>query len=582
MKLSVHAPITLITLLSIAFTCHAADISLSTECWNSNGWMENGYGNYFVVFSNSAAYPVSVIACESSWKNFGYSNAESLDFTIAPTSTYTLTRHGHLLSSVVKQYGSATPILTGCFTTVANAQTSTVPFSVKIPVATLPEPLVTLSGSYVGVSLQQSRYTNFPAQQTMIRWLDQAYQQMWNLTGSRPFTGEFIVIKECPAHPWWAYAANPIVLNYHYVGKTIDDFNNGIPSFGWLHEMGHVFDDAVDQWYIFNVSFREFQANVKMVYALLHIPDRNRVRMKHPGNTYMIPDKDRKLTVDEWVSVFARYYGDRYLAGSNSWQYMEVDDYLSFFMRIADVYGWNSIEQWYRAYRRLQADCFVPPTSPVDKINLMCAIFSETTGTNMIPAFQLWRLPVSDKSVSRIKERYTGDHYAPAVHSWHILPEPSCWTTTTAFVSCTPARIREIIAQTKNAPLVHSSSAIINLYDYLPFDTAEHATAYALRTITCDEPRTVTILSGSDDALRLWLNGELIQHILQCRAATPDSDSVQVTLHKGANTLLAEISNADGDWSFILRLTDQNNNPLELTNNGFLVKPAAVKTIFDK
>ena len=566
----------------LSFTCHAADIAISTKCGNDAGWMLNGWGNYSITVSNSTPDPVRIVKITSAWQKGSSVDKENLDISVVPGTTHTLTRTIYLPEKTINKFGDATPVIAGTLSLAANAETNALPFLVEIPIATLPEPLVTITGSYIGVALQQSRYTNFPAQNTMVRWLDQAYKQMWNLTGGRPYNDALVIYKECPAHPWWAYAGNPIVLNYNFVESTVDDYNNELPSFGWIHELGHDFDDGIGQWYNYDGPSVEFQANIKLVYALLHMRDRDLIRMKHAGNAYKVPDKDRKRTVDEWLSVFARYFGDTYLASTNSWHKMESDDYLSFFMRIADVYGWDSIEQWYRAYRRLQAQNFVPPSSPEDKINLICAILSETTGTNMVPAFQLWRLPVSNESVAAIKERYNGISRSPSVQVWHVLPKTVAWTNTSTFVACTPERLNQIIADTKAAPLKVSNSPIINIYNLLPEDALDFRAVYVLRTITCDKPCTVNILTGSDDALRIWLNGKPIQQVLECRENQPDSESVQAALQKGDNTLLAEISNAGEDWSFILRLTDENNNPLELTDNGSLVKPAAVKTIFDK
>jgi hypothetical protein len=461
-------------------------------------------------------------------------------------------------------------------------QTSMVPFSVEIPVATLPGPMVTISGKFVGVHLQKSHLTNFPGKDTMIRWFNQAYGEMENLTGGRPYNKNFLVIKESPPHPWWAYAGNPIIMNCTYMESTLKDFSEGLPSFGLIHEMGHDFDDGIGQWYNFNGAFVEFQANVKLVYALLHMPDRDIIRMKHPGNTYKTPDKNKKLDIDRWLNVFARYYGDRYLASTNTWEQMSSDDFLSFFMRIADVYGWESIKQWYRAYRELEEHDFTPPQDKKDKINLICAILSETTGTNMVPAFQLWRLPVTDVSVAKIKERYHGSNRSPAVQAWRIGSDRPAWTNTSAFVPCPDETRKAILARAKAAPLVKSDRMVLNLRKLLPGDRNDNCAAYAMRTITCDKPQTVTLLTGSDDALRIWVNGEVVQETLKCRELKPDSESTSVKLNAGKNTLLVESSQADGYRGFCLRITDEEGKPLELAENGKLAAPAATKTIFDR
>jgi hypothetical protein len=312
------------------------------------------------------------------------------------------------------------------------------------------------------------------------------------------------------------------------------------------------------------------------------MPDRDKIRMKHGGNTYKTPDKNKKLDIDHWLSVFARYYGDRYLASTNSWQKMSSDDFLSFFMRIADVYGWEPIKQWYRIYREFEENNFTPPREKKDKINLMCAILSETTGTNMVSAFQLWRLPVTDESVARIKERYQGKSRSPAVQAWRIAPDRPAWTNTAAFVPCPPETREAILARAKAAPLVISGRMVIDLRKLLPGDRNDNCAAYAMRTIQCKRPRKVKILTGSDDALRIWVNGKLVQEVLKCREAKPDSEQVMVSLKAGKNDILVESSQASGYWGYCFRITDEDGNPLELAENGTLLAPAKVKTIFDK
>ena len=44
---------------------------------------------------------------------------------------------------------------------------------------------------------------------------------------------------------------------------------------------------------------------------------------------------------------------------------------------------------------------------------------------------------------------------------------------------------------------------------------AEHISAYALTRVFSPEPRPVAILVGSDDQVRLWLNGKLIHENMQ-------------------------------------------------------------------
>lgn len=59
---------------------------------------------------------------------------------------------------------------------------------------------------------------------------------------------------------------------------------------------------------------------------------------------------------------------------------------------------------------------------------------------------------------------------------------------------------------------------------------------------------------GSDDGVKLWLNGELVHDRWIRRPSRMDDDVVPVHLKKGANRMLIKIQNATGEWSFMYRL----------------------------
>lgn len=77
--------------------------------------------------------------------------------------------------------------------------------------------------------------------------------------------------------------------------------------------------------------------------------------------------------------------------------------------------------------------------------------------------------------------------------------------------------------------------------------------------------------TGSDDALRMWLNGELIGEVLALRSATPDSESTKAQLPADGNVLLVEVSQGAGDWKLALRIEDADGTDLLLTDDGRLV-----------
>jgi WD40 repeat protein/Flp pilus assembly protein TadD len=95
------------------------------------------------------------------------------------------------------------------------------------------------------------------------------------------------------------------------------------------------------------------------------------------------------------------------------------------------------------------------------------------------------------------------------------------------------------------------------------FDRAEHISAYALAYVYTGAPRPVRLLIGSDDTVRVWLNGELVHEHLEPRAAIPEQDQVSVKLRAGKNTLLVKVGNSIFDHRFYLRIGPETATPVE-------------------
>ncbi len=90
-----------------------------------------------------------------------------------------------------------------------------------------------------------------------------------------------------------------------------------------------------------------------------------------------------------------------------------------------------------------------------------------------------------------------------------------------------------------------------------PFGEKTYATAYAWACLDmAGESRTILGI-GSDDAVKVWLNGRLIHENWVQRGCTPDSDLVPVTFRKGRNHLVLKVQNGTGDWAFSCRAMGQ-------------------------
>src|SRR5262249_33479199 len=65
----------------------------------------------------------------------------------------------------------------------------------------------------------------------------------------------------------------------------------------------------------------------------------------------------------------------------------------------------------------------------------------------------------------------------------------------------------------------------------------EYLSAYVLYDVYSPAEQDAVVLAGSDDQLRLWLNGRLVHEYASPRVAVRDQDRVLVRLRKGWNRL---------------------------------------------
>jgi hypothetical protein len=86
--------------------------------------------------------------------------------------------------------------------------------------------------------------------------------------------------------------------------------------------------------------------------------------------------------------------------------------------------------------------------------------------------------------------------------------------------------------------------------------------AYAYTKITVPEAIDVVVRMGSDDGIKLWVNGEVVHDHDVDRPCKIDEDSAAAKLKAGENTLLVKISQGGGGWNFRLRFTTSEGRAL--------------------
>ncbi len=99
--------------------------------------------------------------------------------------------------------------------------------------------------------------------------------------------------------------------------------------------------------------------------------------------------------------------------------------------------------------------------------------------------------------------------------------------------------------------------------------------------ITLDSPReqNTRMFVGSDDSVKVWLNGELVREEIVGRSASDYRGSFPVTLKQGINTLLVAVENRTGGWSgFFGFRADAEYTPLAFARVGYALSNVEIST----
>ena len=96
------------------------------------------------------------------------------------------------------------------------------------------------------------------------------------------------------------------------------------------------------------------------------------------------------------------------------------------------------------------------------------------------------------------------------------------------------------------------------------FRRTENVLAYAYTELEAAEAMDVLLKIGSDDGVKVFLNGEEIHSKPVIRAFGQDQDIVNARLAQGKNKLLLKVTQGGGEWCFAARLTQRDGQPIDL------------------
>jgi len=90
------------------------------------------------------------------------------------------------------------------------------------------------------------------------------------------------------------------------------------------------------------------------------------------------------------------------------------------------------------------------------------------------------------------------------------------------------------------------------------YNQLDYSIAYALAEIKMENPEKILVGIGSDDGVKVFLNGKLVHSNMVARGLTPDEDMVILDLKKGSNQILVKVQDMEMDWSFCIRRLGKN------------------------
>lgn len=109
---------------------------------------------------------------------------------------------------------------------------------------------------------------------------------------------------------------------------------------------------------------------------------------------------------------------------------------------------------------------------------------------------------------------------------------------------------------------VNPNAAQSGEMDLLQALGGEQRVAYGRTWLFSPHDEAATLELGSDDGIKVWLNGRLVHSNNTQRAVVPASDVVRVTLNTGWNPMMVKVTQNNLGWGFCVRCVGADGMPL--------------------
>ena len=95
------------------------------------------------------------------------------------------------------------------------------------------------------------------------------------------------------------------------------------------------------------------------------------------------------------------------------------------------------------------------------------------------------------------------------------------------------------------------------------YDSIDHCSAFVRTMIWSPSDQDVHVEGGSDDALKIWVNGKQVHDQWRTGGCEPRQVQVPARLRKGWNELKLKVTDHEGGWQFGCRVRAPDGSPLK-------------------
>lgn len=135
-------------------------------------------------------------------------------------------------------------------------------------------------------------------------------------------------------------------------------------------------------------------------------------------------------------------------------------------------------------------------------------------------------------------------------------PVPASWSEDPFEVARVADLVSPVLGKSWARLAASDGKPVIDLASQL--SPNENAAVYAGTYVFADRACERNLLTGSDDGIAVWLNGARLFAKHELRACKVDTDTIPVKLNRGANQLLAKITQGTDGWAFAARFDDNS------------------------